>query len=549
MKLKYFLGSVLSFIMSISAFAQSSPGYDYLSLGELKLAKEYFSKNLNNSPAESHFYLGEIAYQEGKMAEAKSEYEKAQTANPESPYGAVGLAKLELKADPKEAAKALNNLQKKYKKDVFVGIAVAKAFFDNGMKEEAQKAILEARKADKKSPYTYIFEGDMLAKENKVGDAAQQYDQAIYNDENCVLAYMKGAEVYEFINPTTATELLTKAISIRPEYKIAYKDLGDLNYRKGIYANAIPAYKEFFTGGDYTIDDMRRYAGALFFTGKFDDAKTIIAEGLVKEPNDFVLNRLLMYSLNDTEDFAKGLEVGNKFFSLPVRPGIDTVKYITQDYMIYGNLLSENGNKKAAIEQFKKAIQLDPTKLALLKTVASASAGEKDFGSAADYYAQYVQMAGQAATAEDYYQLGGYYTTAGAQLLADSSAVNGKVKGLELLKKAENSYDKIIELKPDSYLGHYMKTRASYNMDPSSEQGLSKPHYEKTIELLLASPEPNKAVLIEAYSYLSFYYYLQFDKHKKAEDKEKVKEYAEKVLSLDPTNGNGKQLFDWASGK
>lgn len=549
MKLKYFLGSVLSFIVSISAFAQSSPGYDYLSLGEFKLAKEYFTKNLSSSPAESHFYLGEIAYQEGKMAEAKSEYEKALAANLESPYGAIGLAKLELKAEPKEAAKTLNNLQKKNKKDVFVGIAVAKAFFENGMKEDAQKAILEARKADKKSPYTYIFEGDMLAKENKIGDAAQQYDQAIYNDANCVLAYMKGAEVYEFINPTTATELLTKAISIRPEYKIAYKDLGDLNYRKGIYANAIPAYKEFFTGGDYTIDDMRRYAGALFFTGNFNDAKVIIAEGLGRDANDFVLNRLLMYSLNDTEDFQKGLEVGNKFFSLPVREGVDTVKYIPQDYLIYGNLLSENGDKKAAIEQFKKAVELDPTKLALFKTIASASAAEKDFESAAEYYSQYVQMAGETAAAEDYFQLGGYYTSAGAKLLADTVTVDAKTKGHELLKKAESSYDKVIELKPDSYLGHYMKTRPSYHMDPSSEEGLSRPHYEKTIEILLTDPEPNKAVLIEAYSYLSFYYYLQFDKHKKAEDKAKVKEYAEKVLELDPENGNGKQLFDWASGK
>ncbi len=44
--MKYFLGSFLSFMITISAFAQNNIGADYLSLGELKLAKEYFTKNL-----------------------------------------------------------------------------------------------------------------------------------------------------------------------------------------------------------------------------------------------------------------------------------------------------------------------------------------------------------------------------------------------------------------------------------------------------------------------------------------------------------------------
>ncbi|MFT4224063.1 tetratricopeptide repeat protein [Dysgonomonas sp.] len=546
--MKYFLGSLLSFIISITALAQNNPGYDYLSLDEIKLAKDYFTKNLTKSPAEYHFYLGEIAYKEGNMAEAKSQYEKASSANAESPFGAIGLAKLELKSNAKEATKTLTDIQKKNKKDISIGLAVAKAFLDNGMTAETTKVIQELRKADKKSPYSYILEGDMLAKENKPGEAAAQYDQAIYNDPNSVLAYMKGAKVYEFINRKTATELLRKAIEIRPDYKIAYKDLADLNYREGVYAEAISAYKEFFSGGDYTIDDIRRYAGAQFFTGNYEDAKKVIAEGMQKEPNDFVLNRLLMYSLNDSKEYVKGLEVGDKFFSLPLRPGIDTAKYIVQDYLIYGNLKSENGDKKGAVEQFKKAIELDPSKVALLKSIASTSASEKDFEAAAEYYNQYLNMAGVTATAEDYFQLGSYYTSAGASLFSNEDPAI-KEKGLVLLKKADEAYAKVVELKPDSYLGNYMRARVNYQMDPTSEQGLAKQFYEKTIETLLADAEPNKNVLIESYSYLSYYYYLQFDKHKKADDKAKVKEYAGKVLEFDPENSNGKQLFDWASGK
>lgn len=547
MKMKYFLGSLLGFMISITALAQNNPGYDYLSLEEIKLAKDFFMKNLKESPAEYHFYLGEVAYKEGNMAEAKSQYEKSSSANAESPFGAIGLAKLELKSNTKEATKTLTDIQKKNKKAVFVGLAVAKAFMDNGMTEQATKSIEELRKADKNSPYSHILEGDMFAKANKPGDAAAQYDQAIYKDPNNVLAYMKGAKVYEYINRRTATELLKKAIAIRPDYKIAYKDLADLNYREGVYAEAISAYKEFFSGGDYTIDDIRRYAGAQFFTGNYEGAKMTIAEGMEKDPNDFVLNRLLMYSLNDSKDYVKGLEVGNKFFSLH-RPGIDTTKYIVQDYLIYGNLKGENGDKKGAIEEFKKAIEMDPSKIALLKTIASASASEKDFEAAAECYGQYLGMTGVTATAEDYFQLGSYYTSAGASLSGNEDPAI-KEKGLGLLKKADDAYAKVAELKPDSYLGNYMRARVNYQMDPTSDQGLARPFYEKTIETLLADAEPNKNVLIESYSYLSYYYYLQFDKNKKAEDKTKVKEYAGKVLELDPENGNGKQLFEWADAK
>ncbi|MDR1091838.1 MAG: tetratricopeptide repeat protein [Prevotella sp.] len=548
MKMKYFLGSLLSFVISITALAQNNPGYDYLSLNEIKLAKDYFTKNLTKSPAEYHFYLGEIAYKEGNMAEARSQYEKASSANAESPFGTIGLAKLELKQNPKEATKTLTDIQKKNKKDISIGLAVAKAFLDNGMDAETVKAVQELRKADKKSPYSYILEGDMLAKENKPGEAAAQYDQAIYNDPNSVLAYMKGAKVYEFINRKTATDLLRKAIEIRPDYKIAYKDLADLNYREGVYADAISAYKEFFSGGDYTVEDIRHYAGAQFFTGNYEDAKKVIAEGMQKEPNDFVLNRLLMYSLNDSKDYVKGLETGDKFFSLPRRPNIDTAKYIMQDYLIYGNLKSENGDKKGAVEQFKKAIELDPSKVALLKSIASTSASEKDYEAAAEYYDQYLKMMNENVDALDYAQLGGYYQSAGAALKNDSTP-EVQVKCVEYFTLADQAYAKVVELKPDSYQGSYLRARVNFELDPSSEQGLAKPYYEKTIEMVAADPEPNNNVLIEGYSYLSFYYYSQFLKGKKPDDKAKVKEYAGKVLELNSENGNGKALFEWANTK
>lgn len=551
MKMKYFLGSLLSIMMSISVLAQDNPGIDYLGLGELKLAKDYFTKRMRQAPAESYYYLGEIAYQEGNLAEAKTNYEAGLAGNPESALSAVGLAKLQLKSDPKEAENQLKDIQKKNKKDVTVILAIAKAYLDNDMKEKALEKLQDARKADKKNPYTYIFEGDMLAKEGKPGDAAMQYDQAINFDPNCVLAYLKGARVYEHINREAAAGMLRKAIEIRPEYKIANKELAYLYYRDGFYPQAIDAYKEYFKGGDYTVEDLRRYAAAEYFTENYDESMRLLEEGLAKNPNDFVLNRLLMYNSNTTKDFQTGLAVGDKFFNLPLEKG-DTI--LAQDYKTYANILSETGNKAKALEQYMKVVELDPTNAKLQQEMATISAKEQMYPEAAEFYKKFIELSPEnEIDAQNFYQLGRYYFLGGLNAATDTvsmTVAEAKQKSLDLYKKADETFAIVAERVPDSHLGYYQRAQTNYRMDPDSEQGLAKPFYEKTIEVILAKgdiDEADKKILIEAYSYLSYYYYLQFDKNNKAEDKENVKLYAGKVLELDPENGNGKALYQFAT--
>lgn len=551
--MKYFLGSFLSFMITISAFAQNNIGADYLSLGELKLAKEYFTKNLGGqNSAESHYYLGEIAFKEGNMAEARSNYQQALSADPLSALGAIGMAKLDLKSNTKVAEDQLKEVLKKNKKDVGIIIAIAQAYLDNGMKEKAVEKLQDARKADKKSPLIYIFEGDMLAAENKPGDAAMQYDQAINFDNNNVLARLKAARVYEYINRNTAVDLLKQAVAINPNYTIAYKELGELYRRDGFYQEAIDAYKEYFKGGDYTVEDMTRYGSALYFTQQYDQARTLIKDGLAKDPNNFVLYRLQMYTDNDTKNFDGAVAAGQKFFSIPLNPNDTTRRYLLQDFLSYANALSETGKKTESVDVYKKAIALDPSKINVNKDVAGILAGERMYSDAADFLAKYIELSGEAATAQDYFQLGRYYYFGGANAEIDTlnmSKADAKAKAFDLYKKAITTYGIVQERVPDSHLGVYQQALASYRMDPESEQGLAKPYYEKTIEVILAKPEQDdsdKKVLVEAYSYLSYYYYLQYDKSKKAEDKANVKSYAEKVLQIDPENANGKMLFEFA---
>lgn len=550
MKMKYFIGSLLSFMITISAFAQNNPGVDYLSLGEIKLAKEYFTKNLSQNPAESYYYLGEIAYKEGNTAEARANYQKGLAANPESALCTIGLAKLDMKSNPKVAEDQLKEVLKKNKKDVTVILAAAQAYLDNGMKDKALEKIADARKADKKSPLIYLFEGDMLAAENKPGDAAMQYDQAINFDQNNVLARMKAARVYEFINRKTATDMLKEVVKLRPDYTVAYKALADISYRDGFYQDAIDAYKKYFQGGDYTIEDVTRFAASQYFTQQYDGAKTTINDGLAKDPNNFVLHRLLMYTSNDLKDYQNGLAAGDKFFSIPKNPDDTTRKYLLQDYMSYANILSETGNKVKAMEQYKNAIALDPSKIELNKEIATICANEDMYEDAAGFYKKYIELSGENAAAQDYFQMGRYYYIAGDNAKKDT--VNNTKdqawqKALTLYKEADAAFGTVAERIPDSYMGSFWRARANASMDPETTAGLAKPYYEKTIEVIQAKNEgENNPQLIEAYTYLSYYYYLQFEKSKKAEDKANIKLYSEKILELSPENGTAKQLLEFA---
>lgn len=551
---KVLLGAFLFAAVSLSSWAQN-PGADYLSLGETKLAKDYFMKAMRQSPAEAHFYLGEIAYNEGNLTEAKANYEKGLAASPESALSAVGLAKLQLKSDAKAGIKALEEIQKKNKKDVIVLLAIAKAFSDNGLTEKADKAFETARKADKKSPWIYIYEGDKLAAKQDPGQAAAQYDQAINFDPNCIVAYLKGAQVYEYINYETAMSLLKKATEINPSYRLTYKCIGKIANQKGVYPASIEAYDKYFEmGDDYTMDDLTRYASSNFFTNNYDKAITLIDKGLAVEPNNFVLNRLQMYSNNAIEDFGSGLTSAERFFSIQR----DTIKYITQDYTTYANILMKTNQPEKAIEAYKQAIALDDKNIELPKEVASMAAEVGLTAAAGDFFQQYIDRtlaSDEEAVIQptDYYQLGFYYYQGGSKALrADTTTYTVEEvaklqeEGKATMKKADVAFAKLEEVAPESYLGSFWRARTNATLDPETTEGLARPFYEETIARVLKSEDQdNTKTLSEAYRYLGYYYFLQFDTHKKPEAKAKAIESCQKLLEIDPTNQMATQLLEF----
>lgn len=528
-----------------SAFAVSNFGIDYYRLGEFQIAKEYFEKQVSQVPAESNYYLGEIAFAEGKTAEAKAYYEKGIAADPLYMLNYIGKGKTMIKSAPLEADLIFaNTLKKKNKKNVELNVAVARAYYENGMKDVAQTKLLLAKKYGKNSPLVYIFEGDILKDQNKDGDAASKYEQAMYFDKESALAKIKYAVVYEEVNPEVSIETLKKVIAAYPDYIVAYKNLGRSYQKIGKYNSAIEAYKTYFADGKYNAADTEciiSFSQSYYFTDQFTESLGIINEGLKLDSSNFVLNRLRMYNASKLRDKENGLNYANYFFSLKSK----AERFIYQDYSAYATILANAGMYNESLDQYNKVLNtegLEINKAELFKEMAPVYSKMGDNIKAAETYQKIIDMAGpDMAASSDFYMMGRAYYLAGIAMRSDST-ITGKEKLIEYLTKADSAFATVVRMTPDSHIGSMWRGHTNAALDPETSLGLGKPYYEAAITAILKKIDEGgtnglKKDLLRCYEYLGVYY-LQND------DQPNSTIYWTKVLELDPNNVNGKAILE-----
>jgi len=556
---------VLLFFFFANAIAQTNMGKVFYDLKDYELAKKYFQQKLAENPGEANYYLGEIAFAEGNIEEAAKFFNQGLPTN--EPFCRIGLAKIDLKTGKKaEALTTLLAVQKKYAGDMEVFAAMGYAYLDNKLKQDVQAVIKDMQKINKSHPGIYILEGDMLKDEDKIGEAAGKYEMAIYFDSKYDLAYIKLVEVYERSNWQIAVEKINDLLERNPDYLIAYRYLGRIYTNNGNYTKAIEAYKKFFAAENYTLDDIAKYVQALFFNKNYEDANEWIKKGLAIAPNHFVLNRLQMYVAAYTLNIEAGLKYADFFFAL--KKGQHN-EYIALDYSTYALLLKEAKKYDEAIDNYKKALLLDPSSVDFYKEMATIANLKGQNGVAADYFKIFIEKKGiNKFEITDVFNMGRYYYIAGTVRNAtDTTLILSRIHDADFIKaisenelqkdslladenmyiekavhyyinQANKAFDLVIELNPTSYLGHLWKARASSMLDPESTIGLAKPYYEKTLEILLEREDkkPVIAFILEAYRYLAYFYYLK-------EDFPNVRLNCEKILEIDPDEPTGNTLL------
>ncbi len=472
-------------------------------------ARKIFSQLIQKNPedGEVYYYLGESYYLTEKTDSARYFYNKGIEMSSKSPFNYTGLGKLALDAkNAKEAQKQFDIALRYGKKNAKAYIAVGRAYLD-GDNKDPDKAIdvLTPITADYKDPAIFETLGDAYVMKNDGGKAMTNYGFAIDKVKNPTY-YMKQAQIW--MNAKLydeAAKSLESVIELNPKFAPAYKKLIDVYNFQGKYSKVTPLLEKYTSLVGNDMDARENYVKFLWFQAKnYDKA---IEEGqkiIAADTSRYTMNRFIAMSYFEKGEYQKTTDYFQKLFSV-----IGSRKVYTSDYDIYARALEKVGQKEAALQNYLKLLEMDPTRTDFFDNMAKTYREAKDYKKVIEIYNLKQEKAGKLGT-NDYYYLGqANYQT-------------------ENYPAADSAYAKYCELFPN-LTGYYWRAKVARAMDVDDKELKAKPYYEKVIEYGEKDREKNKRYLTEAYYYIAFGFYAQ-------KDNENAKLYLNKTLEIDPAH-------------
>ena len=539
MKRKMTFIAVIMFLMVGIVNAQNgNDGLAKLNQKEYSAAKQIFAGLLKADPKDpaALYGMGEYYYRTGKMDSAKVFYQNGIDASSSNAYNYAGLGKVTFASNAVAAEGNFKDAIKKSKKDVGAIVSIAKFYYEKTPKNlaEAKRYLALAIAIDAKNAQAFFLNGLINLEESNTSEAAINFDRSIYFDPNNLQAYLYASDIMVSTrNTQQAIGYLTKALEIDPKYWSAYKSLGELYYGSQKYVDAIKNFDIYYKNITPPDIDVTHYAFSLFFNKQYDKAHELIDKLLQKNPNDYVLLRLVGYISYETKDLVNGKAVMDKFFKL-----IPPDKILTDDYSYYGKMLSAAGNDSLAINTYMMALKKDSTQFQVYDDISKSYNKLKQYDLGLQYSSKYFKKKPNL-TLADYYNLGkAYYSTANSLTPKKDSLVTivdpikqqaDSLKQREYYNQADSLFSKVEVLAPTSYLGSFWRARVNSLIDKDGTLGLAKPYFEKALEILILDPVKYKKEICEVYSYLGFYYYVKNDMATSLD-------YWKKLLEVDPEN-------------
>lgn len=499
-----FVALLMSAGMVSTAVAQNyADGVEYFKSGQADRAKIILDNTLSSlsatDKAAALYYLGEAEYALGNKEIAEKCYNEGVNVDANYPYNYVGLGKMQIGVNDKMAETNFKKAVKLSKTEkAGVNTDIARAYFEAG-KPQYKKYLEAASRANEQYAPLFVLQGDIMLKEGNIGDAAGAYENAIYYDANCVEAYVKYAKMHYPINPKFATSKLEALLQLNATSAIAQREYAEALFNAGRFTQAVKAYATYMANPNAFKSDLPRHAALLFFDKKYEESLTLIEEALQSDPNNILLNRFAMYNNAALENYEQAAEFGAKFMNDEANADLLTA----QDYSTYGLSLKEINRPEEYVVVLEKAIAKDPENALLYKDLSDAYKAADQMVKSSDAMAKYIELIADEAKTMDFFNLGRAYYYA-AQAEADT------LSKIDLFKKADAQFAVVAERAPEDYRGTLWRARSHSGMGMTDleSMGLSKPYYEKVVEVLEATGSKNKD-LIEAYQYIGMYYYLE----------------------------------------
>ena len=551
---------------ALTSFAQQNVKLGVLYLDDLQFhkARNFFLEQIKATPGDARTYclLGDAYLGLQLPDSAKAMYDKALNLDPKCPFSFIGFGKLALlKGDRMVKLESFEKAQKMDKKNPEVYNEIAKGCIGLSKIDTATCGIYlkQGFELNPKFAGLHITSGDYEAQCNRVGNAVNAYERAIFFDPASALAYRK-LGVLQTVSRSfrDAIKTFNKCIELNADQVLVYKNLGDLYYVLGRYPEAEKNYQVYLGKAEVSVDDKERFAFILFFNKKYTEAATLLEAVMAQNSDESVLLRIRGYIACETGDFQKGLEYMDKFFKLH-----DPAKNIASDYGYYGRLLQMSGKDTLAIENYKKALALDSTKTEIYEDLAKLYSTTKMHDQAVDSYKKMLVFGADSVNTwfqigREYYFEGDKYRAnydslrtlqkAGKTPFADSVTV--KESKQLYFQKADSAFIRVTVLNPKYAGGFIWRGRMNSLLDPEALTPLAKESYDKALALLEAGDTTkNRKSIIECYKFLGSYYFLngerlvKSDKQQSAALKAKSVEYFRKILVLDPADAQALEVI------
>ena len=530
MKLKNLMLAALCASASMTGFAQGQgykDGIEYYKAGQYDNAGEILTRTLNDAAtdkASALYYLGQTALRNGNVATATDYFNKGIAENSKNGLNYAGLGAVALKKGDATAAAAQFKAATKAENTAPVLVAIARAYYNQDAvvyAKEYNKYLDDAFKKDKKCTDVYIMRGDIAMDNNDPGEAAGQYDMAIYYDANTPEAYVKYASAYIHVNPQFAIDKLTELNTIAPNSALAQRELAEKYYENDQLTRAAQQYGLYIQNPNHFTKDEERYAQLLYFGGEYDKSISLASQIMDKDADNFSMQRMLFLNKAAKKDNAGAMQEAEKFFQMT--PPANN-HFTANDYTTYADILSDQELDSLAAVQYEKAIIANPDKVELFKGLSTCYYNMKDYAKAAEAYRKYVDS-GAGATHDIYVLSGRYMLLAGQQ-------EEGSEERAASIANANKYIDIVLDRVDNDYRIPQRKARVLIVGNNGEINAEAISYYEKALALLDEDAEnltKNVDVYREIYGNIGTFYFKQGDKAK-------ARTYFEKLYQVSPTD-------------
>ena len=438
-----------------------------------------------------------------------------------------------IKSGAEDKDKQVTAVFKTVKKDAKAIAGIGRAYLDAKEYDNADKYADLAIKANKNCAAGYVLKGDICVMKDDGGAASSWFENATTLDPQDPEGYRRYAQINAKADPDGSIAKLEQLRSIDPSYPV---DLvaAEIQSKAGRADAAIEYYSKVDLDKmeDYQLAD---YASTLFLKQKYDESLKVSSFGNNKFPRYGSLNRLSLLNNVNLEKYEEAIKFGERLFN-----SSDDVKYTALDYINYGTALQKLKKNDEAIKAFEKVVNTRTfdmeQRISVFKNLSDVYKSMGDYPKALEYYEKYVKGNQTKMTANIKNGLAQLYRT---MAIDENSTPEQKQ---EAIAKADKVFSEIADEFPAfKQAVTAQRAKLAFILDPEDKAGAAKPHYDQLIEIIngLESKDASDvAQLKQALSYNIVYFV------KVNEDIAKAKEYAAKLLEIDPENAMAKQVAE-----